>query len=135
MCRKKIGDWLQNSTTKKLNLPAENAYRRRLIHQEVAHKYNGYLSTEGQATTNSIDVSRLTETEKEQHQNLHERLLQDLDELRGFQEVFGMLMRSGKPVVGHNMYLDVCQTLEKFYRVLPEGYAEFKEMCNRVFPM
>ncbi|TMW59625.1 hypothetical protein Poli38472_004694 [Pythium oligandrum] len=45
--------------------------------------------------------------------------------LIGFTSVLDQLIASKKPVVGHNMLLDIMQCFEKFHRPLPETCAAF----------
>ena len=42
------------------------------------------------------------------------------------------LSESRKAVVGHNMLLDLCFTLNQFVEPLPEEYADFKALVKEV---
>ncbi|XP_004601139.2 poly(A)-specific ribonuclease PNLDC1 [Sorex araneus] len=54
---------------------------------------------------------------------------------RGFSLFFQMLVKARKPLVGHNMMMDLLHLHEKFYRPLPESYEEFKLNIHRLFPV
>ena len=58
----------------------------------------------------------------------------DLEEALGFSRVIAKISSSGKPVLGHNMFLDVCHTINQFCDVLPDSYMDFKALTTSVFP-
>ncbi|XP_043920402.1 poly(A)-specific ribonuclease PNLDC1-like [Protopterus annectens] len=53
---------------------------------------------------------------------------------RGFTNLFRILVEAHKPLVGHNLFLDLLYLHEKFYRPLPESYSEFKNNICCLFP-
>ena len=46
-----------------------------------------------------------------------------------------MVLSSGKPIIGHNLMLDLCHTFSKFIERLPENVTEFKEKVLAHFPV
>ncbi|KAM6462821.1 poly(A)-specific ribonuclease PNLDC1 isoform 1-T1 [Liasis olivaceus] len=54
---------------------------------------------------------------------------------RGFTNLFQTLVRAKKPLVGHNMLMDLLHLHEKFYKPLPENYEEFKSNIHFLFPV
>ncbi|XP_070652581.1 poly(A)-specific ribonuclease PNLDC1 isoform X3 [Bos indicus] len=54
---------------------------------------------------------------------------------RGFSVFFQMLVKARKPLVGHNMMMDLLHLHEKFFRPLPESYDEFKLNIHNLFPV
>nr|XP_045015025.1 poly(A)-specific ribonuclease PNLDC1 isoform X2 [Jaculus jaculus] len=54
---------------------------------------------------------------------------------RGFSIFFQMLVKAQKPLVGHNMMVDLLHLHDKFFRPLPESYEEFKENIHNLFPI
>ncbi|XP_045699642.1 poly(A)-specific ribonuclease PNLDC1 [Phyllostomus hastatus] len=54
---------------------------------------------------------------------------------RGFSVFFQMLVKAQKPLVGHNMMMDLLHLHEKFFRPLPESYHQFKRNIHRLFPV
>ncbi|KAJ3215259.1 hypothetical protein HDU67_000675 [Dinochytrium kinnereticum] len=127
-----VREWLQNSTEKVLKVAGHTSYKRRLIHQEVRKRFNSYLRTEGKGLV--VEVSRLTVEERNGGSGDVERSLEELNDLVGFRKVIEMISRSKKPVVGHNMYLDLCHTFEKFHKTLPLSVVEFKKEIGKLFP-
>ncbi|XP_070571819.1 poly(A)-specific ribonuclease PNLDC1-like [Ptychodera flava] len=68
---------------------------------------------------------------EESSECLEERLL---EKVIGFSKVFQAIVQAKKPVVGHNMLLDLCFIFEKLHRPLPATYLEFKEKVHRILP-
>ncbi|NXH11114.1 PNDC1 ribonuclease, partial [Bucco capensis] len=54
---------------------------------------------------------------------------------RGFTNLFQALVKAKKPLVGHNMLLDLMHLHDKFYKPLPESYEEFKRNIHNLFPV
>ncbi|XP_019519302.1 PREDICTED: poly(A)-specific ribonuclease PARN-like domain-containing protein 1 [Hipposideros armiger] len=54
---------------------------------------------------------------------------------RGFSVFFQMLVKAQKPLVGHNMMMDLLHLHEKFFRPLPESYNQFKLNIHNLFPV
>lgn len=69
---------------------------------------------------------------------------QDLDRCRkerillsvlGFTIIFRFIVAAKKPLVGHNMLMDLLHLYDKFYQPLPESYEEFKRNLHTLFPI
>ncbi|KAK2114629.1 Poly(A)-specific ribonuclease pnldc1 [Saguinus oedipus] len=54
---------------------------------------------------------------------------------KGFSVFFRMLVKAQKPLVGHNMMMDLLYLHEKFFRPLPESYDQFKQNIHSLFPV
>ncbi|XP_065536544.1 poly(A)-specific ribonuclease PNLDC1 isoform X3 [Lathamus discolor] len=54
---------------------------------------------------------------------------------RGFTNLFQILVQAKKPLVGHNMLMDLMHLHDKFYKPLPESYEEFKRNIHNLFPV
>ncbi|KAM6355214.1 poly(A)-specific ribonuclease PNLDC1 [Podargus strigoides] len=54
---------------------------------------------------------------------------------RGFTTLFQTLVKAKKPLVGHNMLMDLMHLHDKFYKPLPESYEEFKRNIHDLFPV
>jgi hypothetical protein len=59
---------------------------------------------------------------------------QIIDEMIGFTHIFRHLCQSKKPVVGHNVFLDLLFMYDKFINNLPESYEEFKAKLHAALP-
>nr|XP_006820002.1 PREDICTED: poly(A)-specific ribonuclease PARN-like domain-containing protein 1-like [Saccoglossus kowalevskii] len=77
-------------------------------------------------------VSNIVRKELEKSEGfLEERIL---DKLLGFSKVIGTLIETKKPIIGHNMLLDLLFIYQQFYRELPDSYTEFKKELNLILP-
>ncbi|CAO3613665.1 unnamed protein product [Cunninghamella blakesleeana] len=136
--KKDIQDWLDKAANKKdnkhgVNIETQNSYQRRLIYQEIRKSFEG-LTAEGKK--GFICVMRLTE--KEQMKRTKEReknFKNDLETSVGFRKVIDWISESKKPLIGHNMLLDMCHIIGQFIQKLPETKDEFKKLAHRLFPI
>ncbi|KAJ3294367.1 hypothetical protein HDU79_011139 [Rhizoclosmatium sp. JEL0117] len=133
----RVQEWLDNSTEPFISIIAENGFKKRLIHQEIRLRFNSTLST--RSRHREIIVSKMSDAERERILNGEDeqkaKLLGELDYLVGFRRVIELISKSEKPLIGHNMYLDLCQTIQKFCFELPLTVGEFKSLCHSVFPV
>ncbi|XP_062505633.1 poly(A)-specific ribonuclease PARN-like [Corticium candelabrum] len=60
---------------------------------------------------------------------------QIVDEMVGFTHVVRHLCQSGKPIVGHNVLLDLLFICDKFICDLPDSYEEFKATVHAALPI
>lgn len=74
--------------------------------------------------------------------NLHKNKPTDLAKQRdaianakGFLEVVEWMVTSRKPIVGHNLILDLVQLINQFMEPLTDDYNSFKQTCNSLFPL
>ncbi|XP_035827401.1 poly(A)-specific ribonuclease PNLDC1 isoform X2 [Aplysia californica] len=94
-------------------------------------------------STNAFDqvvVKRVTPTERRMSQKRDldgdDRYQQQLlNEMLGFSRVFRLLLSARKPIVGHNMLMDLMFMFDKFHMPLPEKYETFKLCIREVFPV
>lgn len=57
-----------------------------------------------------------------------------LKSLNGFSRIFDILTASKKPLIGHNLFLDLLTMYHQFYEDLPGSYKSFKKNLNGLFP-
>uniref|UniRef100_A0A1E1XC80 Putative polya-specific ribonuclease parn-like domain-containing protein 1 n=1 Tax=Amblyomma aureolatum TaxID=187763 RepID=A0A1E1XC80_9ACAR len=57
------------------------------------------------------------------------------DAVLGFSRCFEALVSSGKPIVGHNMLLDLLMLYNQFCEPLPPSFAKLKAALSAVFPL
>lgn len=138
-CRSKINDWLQ-TTDQCLELPPCNSYLMRILYQEIPKKYPNLtlsqVSVEGQKFWKSMKIERLSKKEREEKEKLAEDEKQNkMNQMAGFRRVIDFMQKSKKPLLGHNMFLDLCYFYNYFLAPLPEDVQEFKETLLKSFPM
>jgi len=113
-----------------------NAFQRRLVYQTARQQF----PTLGLSGVTRPDGDRVISVSKDSASAKKEEELKDLETLEnveaalGFSKVIKMMSDSKKLVVGHNMVLDICHTLNQFCAPLPADYQDFKEMANTIFP-
>ncbi|XP_043665751.1 pre-piRNA 3'-exonuclease trimmer-like isoform X1 [Vespula pensylvanica] len=78
----------------------------------------------------SLEIRRMLETEE--GDILNKALL---DSYIGFSKVFKLLVELKKPIVGHNILLDLIYMFKLFYKPLPKRYNDFKVETHRLFPI
>lgn len=65
----------------------------------------------------------------------NEKFKNDLIVSKGFLEVIELIIVNRKPLVGHNLILDLIQIINQFIEPLDNDYASFKETCISLFPL
>jgi hypothetical protein len=96
-------------------------------------RFNGFLLAES-GDGGSVCIRRLKEEERNQKKTRQEELLEELESLKGFRMVIDALIEAKKPLIGHNMLLDVCHTYSAFCYDLPEDVEDFKNSVMSCFP-
>lgn len=133
-------DAADSPTNDVLHLPDCDAFRRKLIYQEVQAKFGKelQLDTEVDSKTGVRHIAVRRGGSAEQRRAAldakHQGEKDSLEEARGFSRVLELIARSGKLVIGHNMLLDVLHLLSQFIDTLPKDYNEFKSMVRAAFP-
>ncbi|XP_017768590.1 PREDICTED: poly(A)-specific ribonuclease PARN-like [Nicrophorus vespilloides] len=120
-------------------LPKCNPFIRRLIYQTARERIDKRASLETRQLENKDRVLVVTRPKSIDDRNKDEenKKLEEAEVLKqaiGFSEIIKYLAQSRKLIVGHNMLLDVCHTIDKFLSNLPEKYESFKECVNCLFP-
>lgn len=65
----------------------------------------------------------------------NDELKNDLVMSKGFLEVIELIIVNKKPLVGHNLTLDLIQIINQFMEPLSDDYDSFKETCHSLFPL
>jgi len=134
--------WLQ-TTEVSLELPACNSYFMRILYQEIPLRYPNLLlsseSVEGQRYWKSMKIQRFGEEErkkmKEEKAQLAEEVKQEkFKKTAGFRRVIDVMVDVQKPLLGHNMMLDICYFYQYFIGTLPDDVGEFKKNFKSRFP-
>ncbi|XP_033630492.1 poly(A)-specific ribonuclease PARN-like [Asterias rubens] len=136
---KKVDDFVNNSEEATLKLEPCTGFQRKLTFQSVKARHASGLMLTTKAGENKgdryIEVAKATDEDK--RNMLKKKLESDLDDVEdaaGFSKVIDLISSTGKPVVGHNIMLDVMHVLHQFSCQLPETLSEFKELVSCVFP-
>ncbi|KAJ2704445.1 hypothetical protein H4R19_005235 [Coemansia spiralis] len=109
-----------------------NSFQRKLIYDIVAE--HDSLGAQGRA--GCIEVYKSTRRALDNHRAQKLKALnRNIDEARGFCAVMDLLSAARKPVVGHNMPLDVLHAYDKFVRPLPATRAELERGMQAFLPV
>ncbi|KAJ1989527.1 hypothetical protein GGI25_005531 [Coemansia spiralis] len=109
-----------------------NTYQRKIIHDLVS-KHDA-LGTKGQ--NGCIEVFKSTKKAMAKHTAQRLKLLEaSIEESRGFCTIIDLLSEARKPVVGHNMPLDVLHAYSKFYKSLPDTRVDFEQAVSKFLPV
>ena len=74
------------------------------------------------------------EAKEEFLQALEHSANQKLREAIGFTHIIRLMRKYKKPIVGHNLLMDILFIYEKFFESLPDSYTDFKKMVAKEFP-
>ena len=59
----------------------------------------------------------------------------ELNELIGFRRVVDIISECKIPIVGHNMFLDLCYFYQNFHKELPDSFEDFCKSVGELFPV
>ncbi|CAF4886943.1 unnamed protein product [Rotaria sp. Silwood1] len=79
-----------------------------------------------EATTNSVQ-EQLESSNASNAESLKNPMI-------GFSEVMWKLQESGKPIIGHNLYMDMLYIINQFFTPLPPSYEAYKSIVKSLFP-
>jgi hypothetical protein len=83
----------------------------------------------------TIKVTRATKEEGEAFRAAQDKKKkEDLDRTLGFSRVWRELINFKKPVIGHNLFLDLLFTFEHFHGNNPVTFGRFKEVVHECWP-
>ncbi|KAF9946844.1 hypothetical protein BGZ72_011095 [Mortierella alpina] len=116
-----------------INIQTHNAYQRRLVYQEVRRLWPTELNARGQSGHISITKTTVKQLEIQQQQRYAD-VQRDVENSIGFRAVIDLLSACGKPIVGHNIVIDLAYILAQFVGPLPPTMEEYKKMVHETFP-
>jgi hypothetical protein len=120
-----------------LNITAENGYLKRLVHQTIRSEYTNILQTEGRGAF--VQITRVTPESLLRRKNqqttkqigMEKHLSQDV----GLRRVIDLLFECGKPLIGHQVWMDLMFLVATFTQVpFPPHLDEFKRLMQRYYP-
>lgn len=83
----------------------------------------------------TITIHKATKAESEAYKaSVEKKKREDLEKTLGFSRVWKELINFKKPVVGHNMFLDLLFTFEHYHGNNPFTFGRFKETVNECWP-
>jgi DNA polymerase III epsilon subunit-like protein len=144
--RTSIVDFICDASQQSMVLPPADGFHRMLIYRELTDIFSDVLVHERASLNGEMRVrvnrtqrtSSLGATREAVEAAVHERA-RVVNELQlnsavGFRHVMDLLASTHKPVVGHNMLLDMMQVEAHFHRDLPPELSKFKTSLHHRFP-
>ncbi|XP_014477829.1 PREDICTED: poly(A)-specific ribonuclease PARN-like [Dinoponera quadriceps] len=135
----KIKDFLA-SDKEELTIERCNSFIRRLVHQEAKTRWPDKVRVESKIEDtfyrNCLLVQKVgtKEQEEEKENQRREKEKLEFEQAVGISNLLKKIISSGKPIVGHNMLLDLCHIIHQFVTPLPVDYLEFKDLVHNLFP-
>lgn len=102
------------------------------LHKELRCKFKKLLWT--YEDEKGFKLQKVT---PEQYEILSKQFSLDqalITDLLGFSEIFRLLTTLQKPIIGHNLLLDLMVITHSFERPLPRSYTSFKKLVHSLFP-
>lgn len=129
-----ISGWLRSDSDVEFhNLNISKATTQYLLQKELRSRFPVW-------TTCSRNMVTVFKVPKDVHEMLEIAEKDDLehallDYISGFSKIFKLLVQLKKPIIGHNMLLDLIYMYKLFYRPLPNNYSQFKSDIHNLFPV
>lgn len=106
------------------------------VHQEARSRFKNVWTF--YVDQYHVRVKKVHDAERsalECHSNDISKLTNDvLNSILGFSKLFKEIKKLKKPVIGHNILLDLIMIYKQFIKPLPSSYEEFKKEIHEIFP-
>ncbi|XP_052073736.1 poly(A)-specific ribonuclease PNLDC1-like [Mytilus californianus] len=108
-----------------------------IVHSELRNRFPDIWTTidKTKITIEKIGEEKRKALEKEEVQSKEQQATLLKNSLVGFTRVFRLLTEAKKPILGHNMLMDLLLYYDKFHKYLPRSYKEFKSEIHKLFPV
>jgi poly(A)-specific ribonuclease len=132
---KKVDSFLEDASSSQLELEPCNSFMRKLVYEALSgSKYRNRLdvSTKNVSPSSRDSFLLISKSSVE----TKEKTLRDLvTEASGVSRILQFISQSKKPIVGHNVFLDIIHIVGQFMTSnLPDSYQEYKELVHSLFP-
>ncbi|XP_043260056.1 pre-piRNA 3'-exonuclease trimmer-like [Colletes gigas] len=133
-CKNTVSKWLQTKPHEiSFELKMISPTLQYMVHKELRNNFENIwtVSKHNAVVVIRVSVDMHYVLEKEHGDDLENELL---DSYVGFCKVFKLLTTTKKPMIGHNILLDLMFIHQQFYRPLPNEYIQFKKNIHALFP-
>ncbi|KAK6625526.1 hypothetical protein RUM43_005825 [Polyplax serrata] len=137
----KISEWQRGAKVgSELILPIDEEhenYMTDILHLEIRKNFLDLWTYQDKSNVIKIRKITMSEKEKLKTNNNEEITIKKnvFDSILGFSKVMKKLEKLKKPIVGHNIFMDLIMIYKQFFGPLPKSYKKFKENINKVFPV
>lgn len=118
----------------RLDLPVCTAFKRKLLYEALSDKKlrdRISITTLPVAPGSRDHFLSITRSNPEAKRQRSDDIL---TEAAGFSKILQIVSKCKKPLVGHNLFLDIMHVVGQFLTGHPETYDEFKEAVHDMFP-
>ena len=121
-------------TDQRLDLPACTAFKRKLLYEALSS--DSLRDSISIATLPVAPASRdcFLSITRSSPAAKRKKAKDILTEAAGFSKILQIISKCKKPLVGHNLFLDIMHVVGQFLTELPDTYEEFKESVHDMFP-
>ncbi|XP_025408828.1 poly(A)-specific ribonuclease PARN-like [Sipha flava] len=134
----KVKELIENENrTEVIIAEKTNSFVRKLIYQEVNRRYSdAKISLQPKVIEDmgSVMIAYKGRSKELMAKERMDREQIELEKAVGFSAVLKKISKSNKPVIGHNMTLDVCHMIHQFCIPLPTSYNEFQDIVKMISP-
>ncbi|XP_054287566.1 pre-piRNA 3'-exonuclease trimmer-like [Macrosteles quadrilineatus] len=132
----RVSQWLPTAPVDDsiyINIGDSEYCLRYFLHKEIRSKFKDVWTFQ---LPSKIQVQKLKREEIRKAKELEgDRLdLELIDSITGFAKIFKLLVALKKPLIGHNLLLDLMILYNQMYQQLPSTYKVFKKELNALFP-
>ncbi|KAJ9066569.1 hypothetical protein DSO57_1008205 [Entomophthora muscae] len=117
-----------------MTIASQSAYCRRLLYQVIAEKYDKKIIASG--SKYGVKINKYSEVAHAKDNAFRQKRLEtEIEEMIGFRKVIDLMVDAQKPIVGHNLFMDLCHIMKQFLiDDLPETLSEFLTELQPRFP-
>jgi len=102
---------------------------------EIRNKFQNLWAVESDGIIIVEKVS-IEKRKKLEEEGTEEKMAKKLiDKMKGFSKLLQFISDSGKPLIGHNCFLDLVKLFHQFFNHLPVKYKDFKKQIHHLFPI
>ncbi|BES97110.1 Poly(A)-specific ribonuclease (PARN)-like domain containing 1 [Nesidiocoris tenuis] len=136
--REAINKWLHHSSAGdclKIETSPNAAHIKYFLHKEIRNSFRNVWTYDTDLNSAEIQVKHLADGERKSVEAQSSDSVEELvTSLSGFSRVMDALIRSKKPIVGHNLLVDVLSCYHHFYDAAPNDYKTFKNSIGDLIP-
>ncbi|CAH2241184.1 jg3250 [Pararge aegeria aegeria] len=130
-----VSMWLIDNEEETVYLDVKCPIMRYVVHNEIRHRFPNVLTTDSLGNSHKVLIYRDKNVEGANSAPmaiLEENLM---NHLLGFSQIINLLASHQKPIIGHNVFLDLILLHNQFIGPLPNKYCMFKKNINSLFPI
>ena len=102
---------------------------------DVNQEYDDLIASKPKGESCLLVIKKATTEELAARSNSNKEVLeQKFEKAIGFTHVVRLIKKHRKPIVGHNLLMDLLFIYEKFHEPLPESFLQFKQKMHNAFP-